>query len=61
MGLTGLAFETVCLFWEQGSVRRWWAPLLRMILFIAIASVAVMGLGPFGQAAIMRLAMHGQL
>ncbi len=59
--LTGIAFETVCLFWENGSARRWWAPLLRMTIFVGLAAVAVYGLGPFGQAALMRLAMNGQL
>lgn len=61
LGLTGMAFETVCLFWEHGSVRKWWAPLVRIALFVAVGSVAAMGLGPFGQAALMRLAMSGQL
>lgn len=61
LGLTGIAFETVCLFWEHGSVRRWWSPLLRMILLAGVGTIAVIGLGPFGQAAIMKLAMHGRL
>lgn len=61
LGLSGLAFETVCLFWDDGPGRKPWASLVRVVLFVAIGAVAVVGLGPFGQAAIMRLAMNGQL
>ncbi len=61
LGLLGLAFETICLFWDQGSGRRWWTSLLRAICFLGTGSIAVIGLGPFGLAAIMRLAMQGQL
>lgn len=61
LGLCGIGFETVCLFWEQSAGRKWWASVLRSFLFIGIAAVAVVGLGPFGQAAIMRLTMNGQL
>lgn len=61
LGLSGLAFETVCMFWDNGSGRKIWASLGRAIMFVAIGAVAIVGLGPFGQAAIMRLAMNGQL
>jgi hypothetical protein len=61
LGLCGLAFETVCLFWDQGSGRKWWGPVLRATLFAGIAAVAIWGLGPFGQAAVMRLTMQGRL
>lgn len=61
LGLCGLGFEIVCLFWDQGSGRRWWTSTLRAMLFLALGAVAVVGLGPFGQAAIMRLTMQGSL
>jgi hypothetical protein len=61
LGLCGIGFETVGLFWDQGSGRRWWTSVLRTLLFIGIGAVAVVGIGPFGQAALMRLTMNGQL
>ena len=61
LGLSGIGFETVCLFWDHGSGRKWWSPVLRSVFFLGIAAVAILGLAPFGQAAIMRLTMNGQL
>jgi hypothetical protein len=59
LGLCVLAFETVGLFWSGEP-----APLRRVghvVLGIAFAATAAWGLGPFGQAAFLRLATTGNL
>lgn len=59
IGLLILCFETVGLFWSPDR-----SPLLQILRALGamgFMALAVWGLGPFGQAAIMRLAMTGNL
>jgi hypothetical protein len=59
LGIFALAFHVVGIFWSQDChpVRQ----ILHVLLGVAVAAVAVYGLGPFGQAAFLRLATTGSL
>lgn len=59
VGLVVVCFETVGLFWS--SDRSPVAQILRSLGAVGLIGLSVWGLGPFGQAAIMRLAMTGNL
>jgi hypothetical protein len=59
LGIFALAFETVGLFWSPD--RRPVRQILHAFLSLCVASVAVYGLGPFGEAAFLRLATTGNL
>ena len=59
LGLSMLAFETVAIFWSSDSapVRRF----LHILIGVGLGATAVYGLGPFGEAAFLRLATTGNL
>jgi hypothetical protein len=59
LGIFALTFHIVGLFWspDRHPVRQ----ILHALIGVAVAAVAVYGLGPFGQAAFLRLAVTGSL
>lgn len=59
LGLLSLGFETVGLFWSHD--RSVASLILRGLASGALIGLAAWGLGPFGQAALMRLTMTGSL
>lgn len=62
LGLCGLAFETVNLFWSgPGSGSAWWTAVLRGIAYVGVAAAAGWGLWPFAEAAGIRLVLTGSL
>jgi hypothetical protein len=59
LGICGLAFEVVGFFWSPE--RKFSRHFFHAMLCVGLAAVVVRGIGPFGQAALMRLAMTGSL
>lgn len=59
LGIFALAFETVGLSWSPD--RRPVRQIVHIFLSLCVAAVAVYGLGPFGEAAFLRLATTGNL